>query len=123
MDHANATRVADALSRTLPFPVSVELINPHAATGLGYAARVHRPDRVVDVIGDERSGYQIYGRTTGWQPFDALAAELQPTPSDEQSPPDDDDLITRMTELAVLLSQAGAAARAVRDELVLRRNR
>lgn len=119
-----ATRLEQALGEGDAEPIHS---NPHAGVDAGWVARWNRPDGShVDVFGSERSGYQITSRTLGWQSFDRLVDELRlPVAEqvDERSPTNDDDLLDRITKLAVGLAELGSEARAIRDELALRARR
>lgn len=130
MDRRNAHELTLRLSAALTDTgASVETVQANAYAGgdAGYVTRVHRFDgTAADVIGSERSGYQITDRALGWQSFDALTAELrEPTaaPVDEQSPAGDDDLVDRLTAVASTLRGIDIEVAAIRDELRLRAHR
>lgn len=130
MDRRNAHDLTLRLSAALDGRgMSVETVQANAYAGgdSGYVTRVHRPDgTAVDIIGAERSGYQITDRALGWQSFDLLAAELcKPTaePVDEPSPVGDADLVDRLTAVASTLRGIDVEVAAIRDELRLRAHR
>lgn len=120
--HALTLRLSAALQQQPSSSTETVQANPHAGGDAGYVSRVHRSDGShVDVIGSDRSGYQLIDRTTGWQPFDLLVAELlasEPTP-DAEPTVEVPSLVDRMTEVASLMRRAADELCAVRDQLMI----
>lgn len=132
MDKASAFALADRLRRQLTASPGIRDVQPqqlnplNGDANLGWGVRVSRTDLGdLDIYGSERSGYSTMQQTGGFMPLERLLVEkvLPSEPLIEVSPPDDEDLVGRLTRLSSAAAEIAAEAAAIRDEIALRTNR